>query len=60
MQIFDAVLRFSRTGSGDVRPLHGDLADYFRIRTGDYRILFKLEGDRMSITGVRHRSQAYR
>ncbi len=37
MRIFEGVLHFARTGSGDVNTLHGDLAGAFRIRLGDYR-----------------------
>jgi mRNA-degrading endonuclease RelE of RelBE toxin-antitoxin system len=48
------------TGSGDVNALHGDMAGAFRLRLGDYRVLFTLENNGMRIFGVRHRSQAYR
>ena len=60
MHIFEGVLRYARTGSGDVRPLHGDLAGSFRLRLGDYRVMFELQGDTMCIFGVRHRREAYR
>ena len=59
MRIFDSVLHYARTGGGDVEPLHGDMAGSFRLRVGDYRILFALQEDVMRIFGVRHRSQAY-
>jgi mRNA-degrading endonuclease RelE of RelBE toxin-antitoxin system len=35
------------------------MAGAFRLRLGDYRVLFTLE-DAMRIFGVRHRSEAYR
>lgn len=60
MQVFDVVLRFAQSGAGQVSPIHGELADYFRLRAGDYRILFKLDDDTVKILGVRHRSEAYR
>jgi mRNA interferase RelE/StbE len=60
MRLFEGVLRFARTGSGDVNALHGDMAGAFRLRLGDYRVLFTLENNGMRIFGVRHRSQAYR
>jgi mRNA interferase RelE/StbE len=60
MRIFDGILHFARTGSGKVIPLHGDMAGSFRLRLGDYRVLFSLQDDIMSIFGVRHRSTAYR
>jgi ParE toxin of type II toxin-antitoxin system, parDE len=60
MRLFEGVLRFARTGSGDVNARHGDMAGAFRLRLGDYRVLFTLENNAMRIFGVRHRSQAYR
>jgi mRNA-degrading endonuclease RelE of RelBE toxin-antitoxin system len=49
----------SGCGGGRVMPLHGDMAGAFRLRLGDYRVLFTLEADTMRIFGVRHRSEAY-
>lgn len=60
MRIFDGLLRFARTGSGDLTALQGDLAGAYRLRLGDYRVLFKLEGEVIQVFGVRHRSRAYR
>ena len=60
MNVFDGILHFARTGGGNVKPLHGDMAGSFRLRLGDYRVLFTLQADSMRIFGVRHRSQAYR
>ena len=60
MRLFEGILRFARTGAGDMTTLHGDLAGAFRLRLGDYRVLFTLEEEVMRIFGVRHRSKAYR
>lgn len=60
MRLFEGILRFARTGSGDVKALQGDLAGAFRLRIGDYRVLFTLEDHAIRIFGVRHRSRAYR
>ena len=60
MRIFESILHFARTGSGDITTLHGDMAGSFRLRVGDYRVLFTLENNAMRIFGVRHRSGAYR
>jgi len=59
MRIFDGILHYTRTGGGDVAPLHGDMAGSFRLRLGDYRVLFALQDNVMRIFGVRHRSEAY-
>ncbi len=60
MRIFEGILHHATTGRGDVAPLHGDMAGTFRLRIGDYRILFSPYEDTMRIFGVRHRSEAYR
>ena len=60
MRLFEGILHFARTGGGDVTPLHGEMAGSFRLRLGDYRVLFTMEQDCMKIFGVRHRSAAYR
>lgn len=60
MRAFDGVLRFARSGHGDVAALHGDLAGAMRLRLGDYRVLFTFKQNSIRIFGVRHRSEAYR
>ncbi len=60
MHLFEGVLRFARTGAGDVNTLRGDMAGAFRLRLGNYRVLFTLEDDAVRIFGVRHRGAAYR
>jgi len=41
------------------KPLRGDLAGRFRIRTGDYRVQFHLEGEIVVIEKVGHRDGFY-
>ena len=41
------------------KPLRGDLTGHHRIRTGDYRVLFRVEGDRVLVERVRHRKDVY-
>ena len=60
MRLFEGILRFAQAGSGKVTALHGEMAGAFRLRLGDYRVLFALEDNAMRIFGVRHRSEAYR
>lgn len=60
LRIFDCILRYARTGTGDVKPLQGEFSGVYRLRAGDYRVLFRLRDDVMQIFGVRHRSDAYR
>lgn len=49
----------SRKLKGD---LFGDELDYYRIRTGDYRVIYTLEepGYDVLVARVRHRRDAYR
>ena len=44
--------------SGDVKKLTNFTPEY-RLRVGDYRVLFELEGDRVLIYRIKHRSEAY-
>ncbi|MGD1096074.1 MAG: type II toxin-antitoxin system RelE/ParE family toxin [Bryobacteraceae bacterium] len=60
MRIFDGILHHAYTGGGDIAPLHGDMAGSFRLRLGDYRVLFSFHEDTMRIFRVGHRSEAYR
>lgn len=44
--------------AGDVRRLT-NIKPAYRLRVGDYRVLFEVEGDRIIVYRVRHRRQAY-
>lgn len=44
--------------SGDVKRLTQYTPEY-RLRIGDYRVLFEVEGDRVVIYRIRHRKDAY-
>ena len=41
------------------KPLSGDLAGWYRIRTGDYRIRFFVEGDIVTVDKIGHRKDVY-
>jgi mRNA interferase RelE/StbE len=43
-------------------PLHGKLADYYRIRFGDYRIVYEIFNDKLFIVVVKiaGRGQVYK
>jgi mRNA interferase RelE/StbE len=45
--------------SGDVKRLTSFTPEY-RLRVGDYRVLFEIEGQRVIIYRVVHRREAYR
>ena len=44
--------------SGDVKKLTAKERKY-RLRVGDYRVLFRLEGRRISVYAVKDRKEAY-
>jgi mRNA-degrading endonuclease RelE of RelBE toxin-antitoxin system len=42
-----------------VKPLRGELAGSFLIRTGDYRVQFTVHGETVTLTRVGHRDGFY-
>jgi len=42
-----------------VKPLTGGLAGHYRIRTGDYRVQFRVEGETVVVEKVGHRDGFY-
>ena len=44
--------------AGDVKRLIKSTPE-FRLRVGDYRVLFEIEGDKVVVYRVRHRKDAY-
>jgi mRNA interferase RelE/StbE len=55
-----AVERFSETGSGNIKKLQGIDPPEFRLRVGDYRVRFHIDGNILRILRVRNRKEAYR
>jgi mRNA interferase RelE/StbE len=54
----DATLEtFARTGHGDVKRLKG--RDGARLRVGDWRIVFYIEGNTIIVVAVGHRREIY-
>jgi mRNA-degrading endonuclease RelE of RelBE toxin-antitoxin system len=52
---------FSESGNGDVKKLVGDTLGRYRLRVGDWRILFRLEkASLIRIWSVENRKDAYR
>jgi mRNA interferase RelE/StbE len=41
------------------KPLSGDLAGWYRLRTGDYRLRFRVEGETVIVAKIGHRSEFY-
>jgi len=41
------------------KPLRGSLAGHFRVRTGDYRLQFRVEGRTVIVERIGHRDGFY-
>ncbi|MCD6571337.1 MAG: type II toxin-antitoxin system RelE/ParE family toxin [Deltaproteobacteria bacterium] len=41
------------------KPLQRTLKGYWKLRVGDYRIIFKVSGNEISILGIIHRKDVY-
>ena len=41
------------------KPLRGELAGHYRIRTGDYRVQFRVEGEEVIVERMGHRDGFY-
>ena len=41
-------------------PLRGTLKGYWKLRVGDYRIVYKIEKSTIIILGIRHRKDIYK
>jgi mRNA interferase RelE/StbE len=60
MEILLALTEFAKTGTGDVERLKNGPEPRFRLRVGDYRVLFRLEADAIRVIKVGHRREVYR
>ncbi len=60
LRILHAVARLLATGEGDVKQLQNFDPPQFRLRVGDYRVLFYDSGGSIEVFSVKHRREAYR
>jgi mRNA-degrading endonuclease RelE of RelBE toxin-antitoxin system len=57
-QIIRKIARLEHGLAGDIKRLQvGDFG--YRLRSGDYRILFDIVGDRIAIQRIKKRAEAY-
>lgn len=59
-RVKQAVERFAESGAGNVKKLQGIHPPEYRIRVGDYRVRFELDGETLRVLRVRNRREAYR
>jgi mRNA-degrading endonuclease RelE of RelBE toxin-antitoxin system len=60
MRILLALTRYGELGEGDIKSLSGEWDGYFRLRVGDFRVIFHAVPDTITVVRVRHRSDVYR
>ena len=58
-RVIEKVERMRHDLEGDVKRLTNFVPEY-RLRVGDYRVLFAVEGDRVVVYRVRNRREVYR
>jgi mRNA-degrading endonuclease RelE of RelBE toxin-antitoxin system len=57
IRVFERLRNFPAVSGA--KPLRGKLAGRFRVRTGDYRAQFRVEGTRIIVEKVGHRDRFY-
>lgn len=57
-RILAKIERLKNNLTGDVKRLTNFTPEY-RLRVGDYRVLFEIEENRVVIYRIKHRNQAY-
>jgi mRNA interferase RelE/StbE len=58
-QVLARIEKMSNDLKGDVKRLTNFTPEY-RLRVGDYRVLFEIEKETIVIYRIRHRREAYR
>ncbi len=48
------------SGGFDIKTLRGKHGGFLRLRIGDYRVIFGIEENTLSVYEVKHRQEAYR
>ena len=60
MRILIALTRYGESGEGDIKAPSRGWDGYFRLRVGDFRVIFQITHNAITIARVRHRSEVYR
>jgi mRNA-degrading endonuclease RelE of RelBE toxin-antitoxin system len=60
MRILMALTRYGETGEGDIKAVSGEWDGCFRLRIGDFRVVFQIPPEAIAIGRIRHRSDVYR
>jgi mRNA interferase RelE/StbE len=61
LRLLKALDRFLKTNAGNVKQLEGFDPPLFRLRVGDWRLIYRVQRDEaIEIVRVRNRREAYR
>ncbi len=59
-RLHDVVDRLERwPGVSGAKPLRHGLKGHYRLRTGDFRVMFRVVGDEVRIVRIEHRKDVY-
>jgi mRNA-degrading endonuclease RelE of RelBE toxin-antitoxin system len=58
-RILEAVRQYATTGTGDIKKLQGQ-RDEWRLRVGDWRVIFSLRSGEIIVLDILNRRDAYR
>jgi mRNA interferase RelE/StbE len=57
LQVFVRLERWPAVSGA--KPLSGEWKGHFRIRTGDWRVIFRVLSPRVIVVRIKHRSEVY-
>lgn len=60
LRILESIARFGETGTGDIEPMHGEWQGCYRLRVGEYRVIFRYVAGGLEILILGHRSDVYK
>ena len=60
LRILESIAHFGETHSVDVEPMRGEWPGCYRLRVGEYRVIFRYIEDGLEILTVGHRSDVYK
>jgi len=60
MRLLLALTRYGESGEGDIKALSGEWDGFFRLRVGEFRVIFEITPEAIVIIRLRHRSDVYR
>jgi mRNA-degrading endonuclease RelE of RelBE toxin-antitoxin system len=57
LRLLDRLLHWPEVSGA--KPLSGELTGHYRLRTGDYRVQFRVAGDDVLVEKIGHRDKFY-